>query len=43
MKKGANRFLVPFLSKVKFDSMHNQKGIDKHKEMMRVPKGIETN
>lgn len=37
-----NRFLVPFLAQVKFDSMNNQEGIDNDEEMMGVPKGIET-
>jgi len=34
LKEGANRFLVPFLGQVKFDSMHNEQCIDNDKEMM---------
>lgn len=41
MKKGANRFLVPFFGQVKFDSVHNEQGIDNDKKMMWVPKGVE--
>lgn len=41
MKKGTNRFLVPFFGQVKFYSVHNEQGIDNDKEMMWVPKGVE--
>jgi len=34
MKKGTNRFLVPFFGQVKFYSVHNEQGIDNDKEMM---------
>ena len=41
LNENAHRFFVPFLGKIEVVAMDDEEDIDKDKEMVRVPEGIE--